>query len=176
MLNVQRSSYRSTRIVRSRLHVHVSKVSAIEYHSVGDTVQSNSTGEAYCMLPRLFLNEIQKRKIVLLEHRLNRGGQVSMTLQDFTSRDSWLAEDLPHPAGKNRANYGLTSLPGHVYALCVMSEVIEIQAALISLSFHDIAQLLHEARFSVGGQAHHLVFVAVVRKTEELRKRGVEKA
>ena len=35
---------------------------------------------------------------------------------------------------------------------------------------------MREARLAVGRQAHHLVFVAVLREAEELRERGVEQA
>jgi hypothetical protein len=61
-----------------------------------------------------------------------------------------------------------------------MGEVVEVEPALNvvthDLGSNDLAYSIREARLPVGGEAHHFVLVAVLRKAEELRERGIEDA
>src|SRR5262249_36511689 len=68
------------------------------------------------------------------------------------------------------------AVPGHLHTLTVMGEVIQIEPALIILGTDDVPQLFSKARLAIGGEAHHLVFVAIFGKTEELREGGIEDA
>ena len=78
---------------------------------------------------------------------------------------------------KNSTNDRRTLVPGHVDAFGMMTKVIEVQAKLSArFSPNDVAKLFHEARLAIRREAHHLAFVAVVRKTEKLRRRRVNDA
>ena len=52
---------------------------------------------------------------------------------------------------------------------------VELEGAVV-LRLHDLLHEVDEARLAVGGEPHHLVFVAVVREADELRHRLVEHA
>src|SRR6476659_3562537 len=57
-----------------------------------------------------------------------------------------------------------------------MAEVVEVEPDLVALDAHDVANLCGEPRFAVRGEPHHLVFIAVLRKSEKLRKCRVVEA
>src|SRR5579871_5917318 len=55
-----------------------------------------------------------------------------------------------------------------------MDEVIEIELHLIARGADDVADIVDEARLAVRAQAHHLIFVAVFRKSQELSKSRIK--
>ena len=56
-----------------------------------------------------------------------------------------------------------------------MAEVIKVQSKLsIFFGPDDLAKLFYEARFSIRRKPHDFAFVAVVRKAQELSRRGVD--
>src|ERR1043166_1028158 len=58
-----------------------------------------------------------------------------------------------------------------------MAKVIEVQTKLPArFGANDVAKFIHVTRLAVGGQSHHLAFVAVVRETDELCRGGIDDA
>src|SRR6202043_2104273 len=70
----------------------------------------------------------------------------------------------------------LAALPSHLDALRMMPETIQIQAYLIVRGANHLANLFLETRLAISAEAHHLVFVAVLGKSQKLGKRRVEQA
>jgi hypothetical protein len=59
----------------------------------------------------------------------------------------------------------------------MMTKVVEVQTKLpVLFGANDVAKLVDEARLAVRREAHHFSFVAVMRKAEKLRRRGVDDA
>ena len=176
MLHIQRRANGGPSIVRCGLNVHVSKVRSLEDHAISHAIQRHSACQANRCRARLLLNKIQHRKVVLFEHRLHGCGEVLVALLDFGPGHARFAKNLCHLVRKDRAQSRFPAIPSHLHALAVMCEVVQIQAALISLGADQAPHLFGKARLAISGEAHHLVFVAVLGKAEKLRKSGVEKA
>src|SRR5882762_10029204 len=58
----------------------------------------------------------------------------------------------------------------------MMCEVVQIQPTLISLGADHAPHLFGKPWLAIGRESHHLVLVAVLGKTKELRERGIENA
>lgn len=59
----------------------------------------------------------------------------------------------------------------------MMTKVIELQTKLPALlSANDFAKLVDKSRLSIRRESHHLAFIAVMRKSEKLRRRCVNDA
>ncbi len=119
----------------------------------------------------------QEVKEGLLVHHLRRAGNVVVSLFERLIGLSGRAEQ----GFQSRAVVGthrwaaMTPLMGQ--ALGGVGEPAQIEAeGAIAAQAHDPLHRLEMGRLAVGGQPHHLVFVAVVRKAEELGDRGVEGA
>ncbi len=84
------------------------------------------------------------------------------------------AERLDHPVGEDAPDRRRPFVPGHVDALLVVQEVVEAELEHGPVELHELAHLVEVARLAVGGEAHHLALVAVVREAEPLRDGGVE--
>src|ERR1043166_2484250 len=93
-----------------------------------------------------------------------------MALLQLCSRNPRRAEDLGHFARIQWAQSRFPAFPGHLDAVAMMNKIIEIEPDLVVFDAHHIAHLLGEARLPIGREAHHFVFVAIFRKTEQLRE------
>ena len=93
-----------------------------------------------------------------------------MPLFKFCSRNPGRAKDLGHFARIQRPEGRFPAFPSHLNAVTMMNKIIEIKPNLVAFDAHHITHLLGEARLPVGREAHHLVFVAILRKTEQLRE------
>ena len=58
----------------------------------------------------------------------------------------------------------------------MVNEVIEVESYLVAGGADHLADLRYKARLAIGGEAHHLVLVAVLGEAEELGESGVEQA
>ncbi len=116
------------------------------------------------------------QEIILLQNRLRRGGQIGVPLLDFRAGLPRLPERFPHLVREHRADRGLAIVPRHRDSLAVMQEVVEVQPDLVFFGADQFARLLGKSRLAVRGEAHHLVFVAVLGEAQKLRERRVEQS
>ena len=176
MPDVQGRADRRAGVVRRGLDVDVLERRALEDHAVGDAVQRHAAGQADLLQPGSLVHVVQQREVALLEHELHRGRQVGVPVLELAPRHARRAEHVDHLLRIDRPERRLAAVPGHLDAFGVVDEVVEVEADLVAFDADDVADLRGEARLAVGRQAHHLVFVAVLREAEELRERGVEQA
>ena len=130
VLDVERRADGGSGVMGGGLDVDVAEVRPVEDHSVGDAVQSHAAGQADSSSAGLLLDEVQEREVVLLQDELDGGGEVHMALLDFRAGLAGLAELLRHFGGEDGAEGRFAALPGHLDALAVMGEVVEVEAAL----------------------------------------------
>ena len=74
---------------------------------------------------------VQQLEVALLEHGLHGRGQVAMLLLDLAAGYARRAEDLDHLCGVDAPDGGLATVPGHLDAVGVMDEVVEIEPDLV---------------------------------------------
>ena len=117
---------------------------------------------------------LQDVEVGLLEHLLQRGGDVVVVARELGVGGPGGAEGLDHPVGEDPPDRRRPLVPGHVDALLVVQEVVEAELEHRPVELHELAHLVEVARLAVGREAHHLALVAVVREAEPLRDRGVE--
>src|SRR5690349_20736367 len=78
---------------------------------------------------------------------------------------------------EDAANHRRAMVPHHLDAFRVMAKVIQVQTKLPALfGADDLAKLIDEPWPAVRRKAHHLALIAVMRKAEKLRRRGVDDA
>src|SRR5580704_12036856 len=99
-----------------------------------------------------------------------------MLLADLRASHARFTELLRHLLRKHRAQFRLPAVPSHVHAFAVMGKVIEIQPTLISVGPNHAPHQFGKPGLAISREAHHLIFVAELGKTKELRERGVEDA
>src|SRR6267143_1309106 len=76
---------------------------------------------------------------------------------------------------KNCSNLWRAVIPGHIDAFRRVPKIVQVQPKLSLLfSPNDVAKLPDELRPPIGRQPHYLSFIAIMRKTEELRRRRVD--
>src|ERR1051325_9196742 len=79
--------------------------------------------------------------------------------------------------GENAADHGRAFVPGHLHSLSMMAKVIEVETKLsVLFNANDVAKLANESRLAIRRESHHLAFVTVVWKAEELRRRRINDA
>src|SRR6266849_3033049 len=99
-----------------------------------------------------------------------------MARLNFSAASARRTEGVDHLAREQSSDDRFASIPGHLHAAAVMREVIEVEADLVRIDAHDVAELREEPRLSIRGEAHHFVFVAVLSKAQELGKGGIKQA
>src|ERR1043166_9334717 len=58
-----------------------------------------------------------------------------------------------------------------------MTKVVELQTKLPAFfGANDLAKLIDKTRLAIWRETHHLAFIAIMRKAEKLRRRGVNDA
>ena len=172
--DVQRGANRGAGIVRGRLNVDVLERRPLEDHAVGDAVQGHAACEADRLSARSAVHVVQEREDSIprapaapmrpdrrdggaVAPRHARGAEHLDHLLRVDGAESWARRP---PTSSRRRRCGGRSSRG---------------SAGPDRPVRDhVAHLVGEARLAVGRQAHHLVFVAVLRKAEKLGERGVE--
>ena len=76
--DVKGGADRRARVVRGRLDVHVFEWRPIEDHPVGDAVQRDPAGQTNPFQPCSVVDRVEQGEITLLEHELNRSGEVGV--------------------------------------------------------------------------------------------------
>jgi hypothetical protein len=114
----------------------------------------------------------------LLVHHLRAMRDVGPLAEEIRIFDvAFGAEQLRELGREHLADLGRPVVPGHLDALVVVPEVVEVELEASAVRRTDhLAQLLDVFGFAVGGEPHHLPFLAVAGKPEELRDRRVEQA
>ena len=177
MPRTERRADRAARIARGRLHVELRERRHPRDLAVGHRIHRAATRQRQRIQPIARMQRVEQVEERLLVHRLRRAGDVLVTLLQRLILAARRAEPLRKLAREQGPHHGLAVLPCVLEFLAVMAEAREIQReAAIALEPHDAAHGLEVFRLAVGRQAHHLVFVAVVRKADELRDRLVEHA
>ena len=74
-----------------------------------------------------------------------------------------------HRRAPERRQLGRAAVPRHRGALDVVPEVVQVELVAEAVAPDDPAELVQVARLAVGGEAHHLVLVAVLGEAEVLR-------
>ncbi len=113
-------------------------------------------------------------QVCLLDHRLRRGGDVVVELDELAIGLAGGAEQLDHAVGVDPADRRRAVVPVHVDAFLVVREVVEAELEQGPVELDELAHLREVARLAVRREAHHLALVAVVRKAEPLGDGGVE--
>ena len=143
--------------------------------SVHHRVVRDATGKAEIRYPRLLVHMIEHVKRDLFEAQLQTRRDVALAIGQ---RGSGLARGAERAAQTRRKRSGqspATRAPRHLNAFRVMPEVIQIQSKLPALfRANDLAKLVDKARLAIRREAHHLSLIAVMRKPEKLRRRGVD--
>ena len=150
MVNVERGPDRGAGVVSGRLHVELGERRPIENHPVGDAVQRDAAREANPLHPCSLVHFVEQREVALFEDELHRGGKVGVMVTELGARGTRRPEDVDHLLRIDRSDDRLAAVPGHLDALAVVHEVIEVQAHLIAFDAHDVADLLGEARLAIG--------------------------
>src|ERR1051326_5616965 len=120
---------------------------------------------------------IKDVKANLFQSQLRARGDVAITIQKLLARCAWWSKEVRILIRKDAADHRRTFIPRHLNSLGVMAKVIEVQTKLpVLFGANDLAKLVDESRPAVRREAHHLAFVAVMRKAEKLCCRRVDDA
>src|SRR6266702_889496 len=111
----------------------------------------------------------------LLEDRLRRGRDRLVSWLEVILRATRGPEQGFELGGEDAPHHGLAALPGHVDAARVVAEVAEVETECpVVLQADEPPEGRREVGGAVGGQAHHLVLVAVLHEAEILRDGEIE--
>src|SRR5687767_10376432 len=114
-------------------------------------------------------------KADLFQSQLKAGRDVAFPVGQRLTGRSRRAKRARKFFGKDPADNRRALVPGHVYAFSMMPEVVEVKAKLAArLSPNDVAKLFDVTRLAIRRESHHLSFVAIMRKPEELGGGGVD--
>ena len=162
-------------VTRGRLHVDALELGLRANATVRDRVQGDAAGEAEILgagAPVRCAHEVQVR---LLEHPLERGGDVAVSLGQLAPRLAGGAERLLHPVREESPDRGRLLVPRHVDALLVVHEEVELELEPVAVELHQLAHSIEELLgVAVRRETHHLALVAVLREPEPLRDGRVE--
>ena len=158
-----------------RLHVDALELGLGTDAPVRDGVQRDAAGEAEVLRAGAPVRGAHEVEVRLLEHRLERRGDVLVVLRQLAARLARGPERLLHPVGEEPADRRRLLVPRHVDAFLVVHEVVELELEPVAVELHELAHLREEALgVAVGREAHHLALVAVLREAEPLRDGRVE--
>src|SRR5688572_27773777 len=114
-------------------------------------------------------------KAYLFQSQLKAGSDVAFPVGQRRTGRSRRPKRACKFFGKDPADNRRALVPGHVNAFGMMAEVVQVKAKLAArLSPDDVAKLFDVTRLAIRRESHHLSFVAVMRKPEELRGGGVD--
>ena len=138
--------------------------------AVRDGVQRDAAGEAEVRRPRAPLRLVDDVQVRVLEHGLQRAGDVLVVLRQLARRLARRPEDLLEARREDAADRRRPLRPRHVDAAVVVREVVEVQLEELAVQLHEVAHLraVH-VRLAVRREPHHLPLVAVLREAEPLR-------
>src|SRR6478672_5531400 len=163
-----------TAVARSRLHIHATEWCVEQNLSVHYGVVSDPTGESKISQTRLLMEVVQDVKTNFFKSQLQTSRDVSLAFGQRSAAFTGGTKSLHKLVRKDSANNWRTLVPGHVHAFRMMTKVIEVQTKLPAFfGAKDVAKFFDVARLAVGRQAHHLAFIAIMGKTDELRRRRI---
>src|ERR1700730_16222454 len=125
----------------------------------------------------LFVQRLEQREKRFLVHRLHGARDVLVFLLERLIRLPWRAEKIDKVIPVKRSHFRRAILPGVRNVIGVVTKIFEVQPeSSIGSNPNDLAQLFEESRLAIRRQAHHFVFVSVMRETDELGERGIKNA
>ena len=123
------------------------------------------------------MQAIEQMEKCFFVHRLHRAGDVFVMLRQRFIRVARRPEQPGQLRRIQLAHPGFAVFPLVFHFLAMMAKMVKVQAERATFfEAHDLPHFGHEARLTVGCQPHHLVLVAVIRKTEILGQRLIENA
>ena len=168
---------RAAGIPRGGLHVDLAEGRHQRDLAVGHRVVAAAPGDRDAVEVVSLVQGIEQMEEGLLVHRLQRAREVLVPLLQRLVAPARRPEQIRERRRIERPDRGRAVVPLVLDLLAVMPEAVEVQPkAPALLQRHDLAHRVEIRRLAVRRQSHHLVFVAVVRKAEELRDRLVEDA
>ena len=173
--DVVRGADRDPGVAGRRLHVHALELGLRADAPVRDGVQRDAAREAEVLRAGAPVRGADEVEVRLLEHRLERRGDVLVVLRQLGARLARRPERLLHPVGEQAADRRRLLVPRHVDAFLVVHEEVELELEAVAVELHELAHLRQEALgVAVRREAHHLALVAVLREAEPLRDGRVE--
>jgi hypothetical protein len=110
-------------------------------------------------------------KECLFVHRLRRARDVAMQLSKWGIGCPFWSEQLLEGIGEQRADVWRATRPSVVDLFAVVPKIPSVQLKLAPLKqTHNFAHLRQESWLSIRREAHDLILVTVVRKSDELRQ------
>ncbi len=169
---------RAAGVTAGRLHIDLLEWRALEDLAVGDRVVGAAAGQHDGVGVVALMQRAQKVEESVLVGRLRRARDVAMLVLERRRRIARRPEQLAQRIAPQPAARGDAVLHRVVGALarCVAEKAqVEGEGAVV-VQLHDLTHGIELARLAIRGEAHHLVFVAIVREADELRHRLVEHA
>ena len=162
-------------VVRGGLDVDAPERGLVEDLAVHDAVERHAAGEAEIVDARSLVELPQHPEDDLLEPSLEgRRHVLVVRLQRPVAASR--SEVAFHRRAPERRQLGRPAVPRHRGALDVVPEVVEAELVAEAVAPDDPAEDVQVLRLPVGGEAHHLVLVAVLGEAEVLRDGRVEDA
>ena len=162
-------------VVRGGLDVDAPERRLVEDLAVHHAVERHAAGEAEIVDARSLVKLPQHPEDDLLEPSLEgRRHVLVVRLQRPVAASR--PEVAFHRRTPERRQLGRPAVPRHRGALDVVPEVVEAELVAEAVAPDDPAEDVQVLRLPVGGEAHHLVLVAVLREAEVLRDGRVEDA
>lgn len=155
--------------------IHLLERGAMIYPAVGDGIHGATAREGEVGALVLGVNGVQEGKEGFLVHGLDRAGDVLVFLFErfllFAGGaeqffEGWTVERTP-------VRRAIVPVVGDVFVVVAEEFEVEPECAVF-LEDDDLTHGLEKPRFAVGSQAHHFVFIAVMRKPDELSQRRVK--
>ena len=166
----------AARIACRRLHIDAPERRHAPDLAVGDGIHGAAAREREIGRAEALLHVFDQMKERLLVHRLNRAGDVAVTILERIVGLAARAQQFLERWRKQIAELRRAVGPLIGDTLAMMPEIGEIERiAAIGLS-DDLAHGVHEGGLAVRRKPHDLVLVAVMRKAEILGERLIEDA
>src|ERR1044072_523522 len=124
---------------------------------------------------------IQDVKSDFFQTLLQAGGDVAFAISERRALLSRWAKHSTEFIREDSTDDWRAIVPTHLHAVGMMTKEIKIETKLATAASptpvsrpDDVAKLFHETRLTIGRESHDFPFIAVMRKSQKLRRRGIE--
>src|SRR6516165_3194105 len=165
----------AARIAGRRLHVNASKGRHPPHLSIGNGVHRAAARQREVGESRSLLQTTEQVKERFLVHGLRGTSNVSMAVLERLVRQTPRPEEILERGGKQVAEFRRPVRPFISYVLTMVAEEFQIEfEATSGEQAHNLAHGVDQPEMAIRREAHHLIFVAIMRKAEILRERLIE--
>src|SRR6266404_5231170 len=138
-------------------------------------VVSNSARQPQIRETGFIVQMIQNMEGNFFQPQLQARCQIALSIGQMCIRLACRTKLARILIGKDSSNLWRAFIPDHIDAFHGVAKIIEIKPKLTFLfSPNDVAKLSNEPRPPIRSQPHHLSFIAIMRKTEKLRRCRVD--